>query len=390
MTADEGLLSLPARHARPVPDASAPAALPVELCVVVPTFNERANVAVVAERLARCLDGIAYEIVFVDDDSPDRTAEEIRRLARQDPRIRCLQRLRRRGLSSACIEGMLASSAPFLAVMDADLQHDERLLRDMLHVMRRGDADIVIGSRYLDTTEVPGWGAGRHAMSRVSTRLAQRLLRVPVRDPMSGFFMIARDAFQARMRRLSGTGFKILLDILTSSPEPLRTVELPYRFRSRRAGESKLDRRATQDFLLLLLDKTIGRWAPPRFILFGFVGGLGIVVHLAVLATLLHGYALSFVPAQAAATLAAMTFNFALNNDFTYRERRRRGWSWLRGWCSFALACSIGAVANVGVAAHLFAQGASWLLSALGGIVVGAVWNYAVTSFYTWNRRHHG
>ncbi len=358
---------------------------PVELAVIVPTFNERDNVRALFGRIAAALEGVSFEVVFVDDESPDGTAAAVHELAALDGRVRCLRRVGRRGLASACIEGMLATSAPVLAVLDADLQHDEALLPAMLGVLRAGDADIVIGSRYLHGDAVEGWDRRRQAISRVATWLGRRMTRVEVTDPMSGFFMLGRSALEPCVRRLSGIGFKILLDILASSPGPLRVVELPYRFRDRRAGESKLDNRALQDFLLLLVDKAIGRWVPARFVLFTAVGGVGVIVHFAVLTTMLQGLGKPFVTSQAVATLVAMTFNYALNNELTYRDRRLRGWRWLWGWGSFSLACGLGAVANVGIAAELFRAHTSWVLSALGGILVGAVWNYAVTAIYTWS-----
>ncbi len=360
-----------------------------ELTVVVPTFNERSNLVEFLRRLDETLAGIAWECVFVDDDSPDGTADLAREIARGDPRVRCLQRIGRRGLSSACIEGMLSSSASYLAVMDADLQHDESLLPSMLARLRGGDADVVVGSRYLEGEDVPGWEVGRLRMSRIATSLAHRMLRAEVTDPMSGFFMLRRQAFTGAVRRLSGIGFKILLDLLASSPTPLRVVELPYRFRERHAGESKLDNRAVQDFLLLLIDKAVGRWVPARFVLFAAVGGLGVFVHVAVLATAFGWLGRSFLVGQATATLVAMTFNFALNNEFTYRDRRLRGLAWARGLLSFALACSIGVLANVGIANQLYREDVPWLLSALAGIAVGVVWNYAVTAVYTWRDPHN-
>lgn len=377
------LRAIPLPSSAPAP---APALAPVELCVVVPTFNERANLLPLIERLERCLAGTAFEVVFVDDDSPDATAAAARALAQARPWVRCVQRIGRRGLSSACIEGMLATSAPYLAVIDADLQHDEALLPQMLEALRRGEADLVVGSRYTEGEAVPGWDERRRLISRFATRLSQKLLRARLSDPMSGFFMLRRDAFEAVVRRLSGVGFKLLLDILVSAPQPLRVKELPYRFRPRERGESKLDSRVAVEFALMLIDKLTHGLVPARFVLFGAVGAAGVLVHLAVLGLVFRLLGASFVAGQALATLAAMTFNYALNNELTYSDRRLRGWRWAKGLVSFMLACGVGALANVGVAAQLHAEHTPWLLSALAGIAVGVVWNYVVTALFVWKR----
>jgi dolichol-phosphate mannosyltransferase len=279
---------------------------------------------------------------------------------------------------------MLASTAPFLAVMDADLQHDEALLPRMLEVLRQDEADLVIGSRYLMGNEVEGWDRRRHGLSRMATRLANTILPVGVTDPMSGFFMLRREVLEAGLHRLSGLGFKILLDLLASLPTSPRIRELPYAFRTRQHGQSKLDNRAGSDFLLLLIDKRIGRWIPARFVLFGAVGSVGVVVHMAVLWLAFQLAGLGFALSQALAALVALTGNFALNNELTYSDRRLRGWGWLRGWLSFACVCGIGALANVGIAAELYRQGIFWPVAALGGILVGAVWNYAMSAVSTW------
>ena len=379
------VVALRTQQAAPEPSA-VPVPRPAELSVVVPTFNERGNVARLAERLDRCLgSGVAWEMIVVDDDSPDGTAAAARDLAARDGRVRCLQRLGRRGLSSACIEGMLASSAPYLAVIDADLQHDETLLPRMLEVLR-GDpgAELVVGSRYTRSSEVPGWDGRRQLISRLATRLGRAVLRVELTDPMSGFFMIRREAFERAVRGLSGIGFKLLLDLLASARPPLRVRELAYSFRPREVGESKLDARVAVDFALMLLDKLVGRVLPPRLLLFGAVGALGVLVHLAVLTLVFRGLGQGFVAGQAAATLVAMTFNYALNNELTYSDRRLRGRRWLTGWLGFVAACGIGALANVGVAAQLHADQTPWLLSALAGIAVGVVWNYVATALFVW------
>ena len=355
-----------------------------ELSVIVPTFRERDNVAELVRRLHATLDGIAWEAIFVDDDSPDGTADAVREIARRDPRVRCVQRIGRRGLSSACVEGMLASAAPYLAVIDGDMQHDETLLGKMLAVLEAEDVDIVVGSRYTAEGGVGDWDRSRVAISRFATTLSRLVVRAELTDPMSGFFMLRRTALMPAVRNLSSIGFKILVDLFASSPEPLRFREIPYTFRERHAGESKLDNKVAWEYLLLLVDKLIGHLVPVRFVAFAFVGGIGIVLHLIVLTALLEGFSVAFPAAQTTATLVAMVFNFALNNELTYRDMRLRGWSWLRGLVSFSLVCGLGAIANVGVATYLFRIELQWTVAALAGIAVGAVWNYVVTMIYTW------
>jgi dolichol-phosphate mannosyltransferase len=357
-----------------------------ELSIIVPTFNERENITELIGRLVVSLGDCSWEVVFVDDDSPDGTADVVRGHAAADSRVRCVQRIGRRGLSSACVEGMLSTTARYLAVIDADLQHDERLLPQMLDALKEGDTDIVIGSRYAPGGDIGDWDARRARMSRLAIRLSRVLVPAEVTDPMSGFFMMRRSVLEGSAHRLSGIGFKILTDVFASFPRPLRFKELPYRFRVRSAGESKLDSVTAWDYLMLLLDKLIGRWIPVRFLAFSIVGAAGVVVHFAVLRLVFQGLHRSFVAGQAAALLCAMTFNYAVNNVLTYRDRRLKGIRWLRGWASFVLACSIGGIANLGVSSTIYDFGHDWFPAAIAGILVGAVWNYAVTMMLTWGR----
>jgi len=359
-----------------------------QLSIVVPTFNEAGNVVELRDRVAASLAGVDWELIYVDDDSPDGTAEALRALAQQDRRVRVMLRIGRRGLASACIEGVLAASSPIVAVMDADLQHDESKLPAMLRILLdETDIDVVVGSRYVDSGSVAGWDESRASMSRVATRLAQLVLKADLRDPMSGFFMIRHETLLRCVRAgVSGVGFKILLDLFAASPRPLRFRELPYTFRQRLSGESKLDVNVAWEYFILLLDRSLGRAVPIRFISFALVGGVGLLVHLLVLALLFKGGHVDFFAAQTAATLAAMSGNFVLNNLLTYRDMRLRGWGLLRGWASFVVACSIGAFANIGIAAYLFEANTYWVASAIAGVLVGAVWNYAVTAVYTWKK----
>jgi dolichol-phosphate mannosyltransferase len=357
-----------------------------ELSIVVPTFNEKDNIAELIGRLVLCLGERSWEVVFVDDDSPDGTAEVVRGHAAADSRVRCLRRIGRRGLSSACVEGMLATTAPYLAVIDADLQHDERLLPRMLDALKQGETDIVVGSRYAPGGDIGDWDERRARMSRLAVRLSRLVVPRELTDPMSGFFMMRRSVLDESVHRLSAIGFKILTDVFASHPQPLRFQELAYRFSVRRAGVSKLDSVTAWDYVMLLLDKTIGHWIPVRFLAFSIVGAVGVAVHFAVLTLVFHGLQRGFVAGQAIATLCAMTFNYAVNNVLTYRDKRLRGRRWLQGWASFVLACSIGGFANLGVASTVYSLGRGWFFAAIAGIMIGAVWNYAVTMMLTWGR----
>ena len=374
--------SAPADHAQERRVTEGP-----ELTVVIPTLNERDNIGPLVELLDAVLDTVSWEVIFVDDNSPDGTAEQIREISRGDGRVRCLQRLGRRGLTTACIEGALATSAPYIAVMDADMQHDEKLLPQMLAILKSDPVDLVVGSRHVAGGGIGGWDAGRAKMSAVAARLSRIICKAEIADPMSGFFMLRREVLEAALRRLSGQGFKILLDILASSPRPLRFRELPYEFRERQHGESKLDTRVAWEYMMLIADKLIGHIVPVRFALFALVGGIGLFIHMAVLWFALTIAGAVFDLAQASAAVAAMTSNFFLNNLFTYRDRRLRGLALLRGLFTFYAICALGTVANVGIAGYVFSRNEVWWLAGLAGVVVGSVWNYAVSSVFTWKQK---
>ena len=367
---------------RPLPGSSSS---PLELAVVVPTLNESGNIAEFLGLLELALVGIQWEAVFVDDNSKDGTAELLRGIARQDRRVKVIHRIGRRGLASAVVEGALASSAPLIAVMDADLQHDHACLPRLVKAVQ-GGSDLAVGSRYVDGGGVGEWDSARHNGSLWATRLAQTVLKAPLSDPMSGFFCISREKFMASLPRLSGGGFKILLDIVSSAPVPLKVAEVPYVFRVRTAGESKLDLMVVAEYAKLLLDKSVGRIVPTSLLLLLGVGALGVFVHLAALGGLLNGFGLGFAVSQALAVACAMTFNFSLNNTFTYSDRRLRGWRFAKGLAGFAAVCSVGAAANVGVGSYIYASEPNWWLAGVAGSLIGAVWNYVASSALVWRK----
>jgi dolichol-phosphate mannosyltransferase len=368
----------------------------LELAVVLPTFNERDNVAPMVGRLATALAGIGWEAIFVDDDSTDGTADALRRIAAADRRIRVIQRIGRRGLASAAIEGMCATAAPVVAVMDADHQHDPALLPAMLAAVRDGECDVAVASRFAAGASTAGWNdPERERASALANALARKVTGVALTDPMSGYFMLPAELVRRDAHRLSGIGFKILLDILATADAPLRVREFPLAFAARAQGRSKLDRTVMFEFLVGIYDKWLGRIVPTRYALFGTIGAAGVLVHMAVLSAFLALFGgqfedqvvSTFEAGQTVAALVAMTFNFALNNALTYADQRLRGaWPLLRGWAGFALTCSVGLLANVGVAAILVREGLHPYAAALAGIVIGSVWNYALSSRFVWGR----
>jgi dolichol-phosphate mannosyltransferase len=382
-------------HAR-LAEAIDSAERPLELAVVLPTYNERKNLRPMIDRLDQALAGIRWEAIYVDDNSPDGTADEARAIALTDPRVRVIHRIGRRGLASAAIEGMLATAAPHVAVMDADHQHDPALLPAMLAAVASGEHDIAVGSRFAEGASTEAWGRpDRVKASGLANAIARRVTGVTLSDPMSGFFLLKAETLRANANRLSGVGFKILLDILATVDEPLRVKEIPMSFAARAEGESKLDRTVVFEFLVGLYDKWLGRIIPTRFALFGTIGAAGVVVHMAVLAMVLavmggtfKGHLVSaFEIGQTLAALVAMTFNFVLNNALTYADKRLTGFvPLLRGWAKFGLTCSVGLLANVGVAAVLVRFGFHEYAAAIAGIVIGSVWNFALSSKFVWGK----
>lgn len=357
-----------------------------ELSLVIPTFKERENITPLLEVITRDLQGVDWEVIFVDDDSPDGTAEYIRSLAQGDPAIRIIHRVGRRGLASACIEGMLSSSAEFIGVMDADLQHDSRLLKPMYEALRDGNYEMACGSRYMKEGSFGEWDGRRQSMSKFATWVCHKLLRVELSDPMSGFFMLRREYLTRAIHNLSAQGFKIFLDLVTATKGQALVIELPYRFGTRVHGESKLDSTVIIEFGLMLIERRL-RGIPLEFLQFALVGLFGALVHLAVLGAAMRLTGAPFWTGQIWAVFAAMTFNFVFNNVFTHRQKKLQGLAFLRGLLSFYAVCALGGFANLAVAERLYDSGVVWYAAGFVGAVIGSVWNYSVSSMFTWGKR---
>lgn len=361
------------------------AAVP-RLSIVVPTFNEYDNIPILIDRVAQALDGVDWELIFVDDDSPDGTAARIRSIGETDRRVRCIRRIGRRGLAGACIEGILSSQATYVAVMDADLQHDESLLGDMFARLEEGEVDLVVASRYMQGGSADGFSEQRRRISRWATWLAQKILHVGLSDPMSGFFMIRRDKLEQLAPDLSTQGYKILLDIVATGQEQLRSVEISHHFRERVHGESKLDLNIAIDFASLLIAKLTNDLVSLRFILFGLVGLTGLVLHLLLLRVGIWAN-ITFEIAQAVSTVTVIAWNFMLNNWLTYRDQQLRGVGFVTGLIRFELICAVGVVSNIGVASWIYASETIWWLAGLGGALMSVMWNYLVSAALVWRVR---
>lgn len=357
-----------------------------DIAVIVPTYNELENIVPFLERAREAWQHLQWEVIFVDDDSPDGTADLVRQIAQVDPRVRVVQRLGRHGLSSACVEGMMAAAAPVVVVMDADLQHDEKILPEMYRRLIEEDLELVIATRNAEGGNKDDFGAGRTLLSDLGSRLSRVAVKTPLSDPMSGYFMLRRSLLDEVMRDLASVGFKILVDIVASARRPLRVAEVPYAFGTRTHGESKLNLNIGLEYLHLLIEKLTRGWIPARFVMFVLVGGSGVAVHLGVLGLLYRTASVRFAVAQTIATIAAMTWNFFLNNAITFYDKQLHGWGAVRGLLLFYAACSLGAVTNIFVAQRVLAMPAPWMIAGVAGILVSSVWNYTVNNFFTWRR----
>lgn len=357
----------------------------LRVTVVVPTFRERENIPLVVERLDVLLKDFDWEVVFVDDDSDDGSAGVLLELSRKHPRVRAIRRIGRRGLASACLEGMASSAADIFAVMDADLQHDETVLPKMIAAFGEDSRlDLAVGTRYAGEGGVGNWSKSRQFVSRFATLIEKSVLRTPLSDPMSGFFVLRRGLFEETVHHMTGKGFKILLDIVLSTGRELRTKEFPYEFRARQHGESKLDVVVGLEYLYLLVDKTLGRIVPVSFVLYVLAGLSGLLLHLLILGCLYRGAGIHFVNAQLTATLVAMVSNFLVNNAVTFRSRRLKGVQLAAGLTAYMAICALGAVVNVQSAEYLYENAIPWWFAGATGALLGAVWNYAVSTQIVW------
>lgn len=379
----------------PVPDVS----------VITPTFNEAENLPILVSRLHEALDGLPHEIVVADDDSPDRTWEVAERLAESDPTVKVLRRFHDPGLSASVLDGMAFARGRSLAVIDADLQHDPSILSEMVRLVLDGEADVVVGSRSTEGGGYGDWSLARRFVSWVATLIARLLLRVPVSDPMSGYFVVSRSAYERTAPHINPRGFKILLEFI-GRDRTLRVREVGYEFANRVHGETKLSRSVIRAYLLGVAELRVGRQINPTFLLYLLVGMVGLLVNsvafwlaewigFPMLDTGLNAeidpIATSFIFSVQLSILVL----FALNNEFTFWEVRYRGWRLLPAFVVYEVMSLVGT--GVHVAVFTFLQETGFLLTYLGGTtrlfhnlmgaVVALIINWYLNTTYLWRRR---
>ena len=361
----------------------------LSLSIVIPTYNEKDNIAKILDKLKKALKDIAYEIIFVDDNSPDGTSREIKNFMKKSSDIRLIHRIGRRGLSGAVIEGIFAATSELVAVMDCDLQHDETKLSEMLHLFSKSiSLDLVIGSRFTEKGGISdkAFSKIRELGSRITTLLVKRLLNINSSDPLSGFFMVKKETFLMSADNLQSQGFKILADFLATSGKNIEIKEIGYKFKNRVVGESKMSFLTVLELIGLVLSQIFKGRVSIRFILFCMVGLSGIFVQLFITGTSMF-LINQFATAQTLGIIAAMTSNYFLNNTITFQERKLKSFDLLRGLFSFYLICSLGAFTNIAIASYVFGFSSNWLISSFVGAIFGAVWNFTLTSIFTWKSK---
>jgi len=374
--------------------------------VVTPTFNEAANLPLLVEAVHEALGTLPHEIVVADDDSPDRTWEVAERLAETDSSIRVLRRFRDPGLSAAVLDGMTVARGEYLAVIDADLQHDPAILPEMVGLLASGTVDVCVGSRATEGGGYGDWSAARRLVSWVATLIAKVLLRVPVSDPMSGYFAITRAGYEQTASQINARGFKILLEFVGRN-RSLRVAEVPYEFRNRVHGETKLNRSVIRSYLLAVSELWLGRQIDPVFLLYVLVGIVGLVVN-SVAFTLAEaaGFPLWTTGLNKAIDPIYTSFLFSvqltilvlfvLNNEFTFWEDRYRGWKLFPAFLAYEVVSIIGTLIHVAV--FTFLQNTGFLLGVLGsgparvvhnltGAVLALIVNWFLNTTYVWKRR---
>ena len=358
----------------------------MKISIVVPTYNESKNITPLYENLCKVLPHNDWELIVADDDSPDGTAEVARCISGAH-NIRIINRRRGKGLSPSVIDGVQASHGDYIVVMDADGQHDERLIPEMIRILDTQDIDVVSGSRFMHGATQRGLNSPRFMLSKYGTFLLNIILNKNLSDPLTGFFSTSRKDFLDLIPRMENQGYKIFAEYI-SLKKQARIIELSYNFRPRLTGESNLNSLVIWNFMVFIVAKILRGKIPEAFLSFVFVGGLGAILHILCFYVTFSYMEVAFHSAQLISTAIATIFNFHLNNRLTFPTRQLRGHVYYSGLFKYFVASSIGIFANVSIATISYEQvhyGA--IISSLLGAIIDAVWKYTFAESIIWKEK---
>ena len=360
------------------------------ISIIIPTFNEVNNILPLINKLIKIIKHFEYEIIVVDDDSPDGTSEEVNQYMQKNQNIKLITRIGRSGLASAIKEGLLFAKGKYLIVLDGDGQHDPICVLDMVNEIIKSNADLVIGSRFLDSSKLKGLSEKRSIGSKIANQASR--ISLPknyslITDYLSGCFCINKVNTEKLIRKIEINGFKFLYELLSLSKGRLNIIEVPLVFKLRKYGNSKLDLAIVWDFLISILHNFSFRIVPRRAISFGLVGLSGVFIQLSLTLILTRIFLLEFSKVLPFSVVCAATSNFLINNQLTFRNNRLRNFSLFKGLLKFLLVASLPVIANVGITTAFYKYiSADTFIAQLAGIAIVYAWNYMASSLFVWNR----
>ena len=358
------------------------------ISIILPTLNEVDNISSIIKKIINLSGNFLIEIIVVDDASTDGTTSLIKKFSQEDNRIRLINRYGRNGLSSAIKEGTLSASGDVIAVMDTDGQHQVESLYEAIEELLVQDKDLIIGSRFLDSSLIRGLSDKRKKGSLIANSLAKFSLSreySKLTDIMSGFIVFKSQKVLKLVERIDVNGFKFLYELLSVSKGTLDCNEIPLNFMPRKFGESKLDIAIVWDFLVSLIHSLSKRLIPRKAISFAFVGITGVLVQLLISYSFMWFLGFTFQNVLPIAVVSAATSNYLVNNWLTFRVNRLRNKALFVGLLKFLLVSSLPILANVGLASSFYKLiSPNTLFSQLAGIIVVFIWNYAASSKLVW------
>ena len=360
------------------------------ISIVIPTFNEVENIVPLLKKLTLILNDFEYEIVVVDDDSPDGTSDEVNKYMKKNKRIKLITRIGRSGLSSAIKEGLIFAQGKYLLVLDGDGQHHPSFILNMLEEMQRSKYDIVIGSRFLNNSKLEGLSNERSLGSKIANKMSRISLHKnysKLTDYLSGCFCVEKEMTKKYIRKIEINGFKFLYELLSLSKGKLAVHEVPLIFKQRRFGNSKLDIAIVWDFLISIIHNLTLRLLPRRAISFGMVGISGVFVQLFITSFLVEIFLIDFYNALPFAVISAATSNFLINNQLTFRSDRLRNLGLVVGLLKFLIVASLPVIANVGITTAIYKYiSADTFIAQIAGIAIVYAWNYLASSSFVWKK----